>query len=72
MEKIAKLDILKKIVISTGMADLKEIEEALEILVKNGMQKANITILHCNTEYPTPYEDVNLEAIPYLMEKFRI
>lgn len=71
LEKIAKLDIPEKeIVISTGMADLKEIEEALEILVKNGMEKDKITVLHCNTEYPTPYEDVNLEAIPYLMEKF--
>lgn len=71
LEKIAKLDIEnKEIVISTGMATVEEIENALNILVRNGMKKSDITILHCNTEYPTPYEDVNLEAIPYLMERF--
>lgn len=71
LEKIAKLPIEnKKIVISTGMGTTEEIEIALEILIKNGMNENEITILHCNTEYPTPYEDVNLEAIPYLIEKF--
>lgn len=71
LEKIAKADISEKeIVISTGMATVEEIKWALNILEKNGMTKNKITILHCNTEYPTPYEDVNLEAIPYLMEQF--
>lgn len=71
LEKIAKLDIDdKEIVISTGMANVDEIRQALEILEKNGMTKDKITILHCNTEYPTPFEDVNLNAISYLMEKF--
>lgn len=71
LEKIAKLPIKsKEIVISTGMATIEEIETALEILIKNGMKESEITILHCNTEYPTPYEDVNLEAIPYLMDRF--
>lgn len=71
LEKIAKLNIPnKEIVISTGMANIEEIEQALDILVSNGMSKDKITILHCNTEYPTPFEDVNLNAISYLMEKF--
>lgn len=49
---------------------MEEIKEALEILEKNGIKKDKITILHCNTEYPTPYEDINLNAISYLKEIF--
>lgn len=71
IEKIAKLPVInKQIVLSTGMSTIEEIEEALNILTKNGMKEEDITILHCNTEYPTPYEDVNLLSIPYLKEKF--
>ena len=71
LEKIAKLEIEdKKIVISTGMSTIEEIQKALDILIKNGMNEEDITILHCNTEYPTPYEDVNLNSIKYLMKKF--
>lgn len=71
LEKIAKLEILdKEVIISTGMGTLEEIKQAIHILEKNGMKSSKITILHCNTEYPTPYEDVNLQAIPYLMEQF--
>lgn len=72
LEKIAKLPIEgKEIVLSTGMATVEEIWQALKILEKSGMKKDRITILHCNTEYPTPYKDVNLQAIPYLMEEFK-
>ncbi len=53
----------KPVIISTGMANIHEIKAALEVLTKNGITKANITILHCNTEYPTPMEDVNLKAM---------
>ena len=71
LEKIARADIPnKEIVISTGLATIEEIKWSLKVLEDNGVSKDKITILHCNTEYPTPYEDVNLEAIPYLMEKF--
>ncbi|WP_314318999.1 N-acetylneuraminate synthase [Fusobacterium pseudoperiodonticum] len=71
LEKIAKLPIInKQIVISTGMSTIEEIEEALRVLTENGVNPLDITILHCNTEYPTPYEDVNLLSIPYLKEKF--
>ncbi|MDU1193829.1 N-acetylneuraminate synthase [Hafnia paralvei ATCC 29927] len=64
LEKIACLPIKnKKIVLSTGMSTIDEILMSLSVLEKNGMKKNDITILHCNTEYPTPYEDVNLNVI---------
>lgn len=53
----------KKIIMSTGMSNIKEIQDALEILLHNGISKSNITILHCNTDYPTKYADVNLKAM---------
>lgn len=53
----------KKIIMSTGMSSLKEIKEAMDVLVKSGTKKENITVLHCNTEYPTPFKDANLLAI---------
>lgn len=53
----------KEIIMSTGMADLKEIKDALDILLISGTKKENITVLHCNTEYPTPFEDANLSAM---------
>lgn len=61
LRKIASLN--KKVILSTGMANLGEIEAALEILTKNGTAKENITVLHANTEYPTPLGDVNLKAM---------
>lgn len=51
------------IIMSTGMCTLGEIESALSILEVNGVERKNITLLHCNTEYPTPFEDVNLRAM---------
>ncbi len=62
----------KKIILSTGMSTLVEIKHALEILIRHGTKKANITLLHCNTDYPTKIEDVNLKAIFYLKKKFKI
>jgi N,N'-diacetyllegionaminate synthase len=53
----------KKVILSTGMADIGEIEDALDILINEGTLKENITVLHANTMYPTPYEDVNLKAM---------
>ena len=61
---LRKIGALKKeIILSTGMADLGEIEDALDVLIKAGTARENITVLHCNTEYPTPFEDVNLRAM---------
>ena len=53
----------KSIVMSTGMARINEVHAALNILLEVGAEKNKITILHCNTEYPTPVEDVNLKAM---------
>lgn len=53
----------KSLVLSTGMADLNEIKMALNTLENLGMPRTMITVLHCNTEYPTPMEDVNLKAM---------
>lgn len=60
----------KKVLLSTGMANLGEIEAALEILRKNGTR--DITLLHCTTEYPAPFEEVNLNAIKTLKEAFKL
>jgi N-acetylneuraminate synthase len=60
------------IILSTGMADLGEIEDALDVLIEAGTDKANITVLHCNTDYPTPVEDVNLKAIHTIQEAFQV
>ena len=53
----------KPIIISTGMSTMDEVRNALNILVDSGAEKEQITILHCNTEYPTPMKDVNLKAM---------
>ena len=70
LRKIGSLK--KKIIMSTGMANLGEIEQALDILILNGTSKEDITLLHCNTEYPTPFEDVNLLAMQTLRDAFKI
>ncbi|NNJ56260.1 MAG: N-acetylneuraminate synthase [Bacteroidia bacterium] len=60
------------IIMSTGMATLNEVKEALHILQQNGANKDNITLLHCNTEYPTPMSDVNLLAMQTLANEFNV
>ena len=62
----------KEIILSTGMADMGEIEDALDILVEAGTPKEYITILHANTMYPTPMEDVNLRAMVTIGNTFDI
>ena len=62
----------KEVILSTGMSTLKEIEEALMILTSAGTSKENITILHANTMYPTPMEDVNLRAMQTIQDKFGV
>ena len=61
LRKMAKT--FPKIVMSTGMTSMEELKEALNVLLNAGLTKEDITILHCNTEYPTPFEDVNLKAM---------
>lgn len=53
----------KPIIMSTGMCDTSDINNALDALIENGATNESITLLHCNTQYPTPYEDVNLLAM---------
>jgi len=59
-----------KVILSTGMATLQDISSALNVFLNAGIAKANITILHCNTEYPTPMLDVNLKAMLTIGEQF--
>ena len=68
LEAIAQTD--RPVVLSTGMADLAEVEDAMKVLTKQ--KPREITILQCNTEYPTPYEDVNLRAMQTMKEVFHV
>ncbi len=61
LRKIASFK--KPVVMSTGLADMQEVNNAFYTLLSEGLNKKNITIVHCNTEYPTPMEDVNLKAM---------
>jgi len=70
LEKIAKLN--KEIILSTGMSNLGDIEKAIEVLTFYGTDKNKIIILHANTEYPTPMEDVNLKAMITIGKAFDV
>jgi N,N'-diacetyllegionaminate synthase len=61
-----------RIILSTGMANMHEINDALLVLLSEGTKKVNITILHCNTEYPTPMQDVNLRAMNAIAKEFDV
>lgn len=60
------------VIVSTGMCEMQDIENAVSTLLKWGTKKEDIIILHCNTEYPTPYQDVNLKAMDAIREKFGV
>jgi len=62
----------RPIILSTGMSTLSEIEGALNILEKAGTLREQITVLHCNTEYPTPMEDVNLNAMLMIRDELGV
>lgn len=62
----------KPLILSTGMSTLGEVEEALAVLEAAGTPRSSITVLHCNTEYPTPYGDVNLRAMATLAQAFGV
>lgn len=66
--KLAKTE--KPVVMSTGMCELDEVDEAIKVLRQNGTK--DIKLLHCNTEYPTPFEDVNLRAMQTLRDAFHL
>lgn len=61
LKKIA--DYQEPVIISTGMSTMEEIQAAMKVLTDNGLRKEQISVLHCNTEYPTPMTDVNLSAM---------
>lgn len=58
------------VILSTGMSTAEDIQNAVDVLLRWGKTKDQITILHCNTEYPTPFEDVNLLAMPSIAKQF--
>ena len=70
LRKIARLG--TPVIMSTGMCTLGDIEAAMNVLVNNGLSTEQISLLHCNTEYPTPFEDVNLKAMLTLKECFGV
>lgn len=59
-------------ILSTGMCDMEDVHAAVNALYKNGLSKENLILLHCNTEYPTPFEDVNLKAMDALRNEFGV
>ncbi len=68
LRKVARTG--KKIIVSTGMCNEEEISDALTLLKSMGVE--DITVLHCNTEYPTPMEDVNLKAMNTIKDKYNV
>lgn len=61
-----------EIILSTGISDLDEIQDAITVLKQSGFRHENLTVLHCNTEYPTPFEDVNLSVMMMMKEKLNV
>lgn len=70
IKKIAQYH--EPVILSTGMCEMEDISAAMNVLCKNGVDRNQITILHCNTEYPTPYEDVNLLAMQQIKEDSQV
>lgn len=62
----------KPVIISTGMAEMSEIEDAINVVTSSGTDIKDITVLHCNTEYPTPMQDVNLTAMNTIKDVFKV
>lgn len=68
LRKAASL--FRSVILSTGMATISEIKDAIKVFTIAGISIDNITILHCNTEYPTPMEDVNLRSMLHIQKIF--
>lgn len=60
----------RPVVMSTGMCEVEEVRDAVNVLLDNGLTRDQVSLLHCNTEYPTPFEDVNLKAMNDLVREF--
>lgn len=70
IKKIASFG--EPVIMSTGMCDLQDVHNAMNVLLRGGLAKEQITILHCNTQYPTPMEDVNLRAMLTIQKDFGV
>lgn len=70
IKKIAQYG--EPVILSTGMCELDDVSASMNALIMNGVNRNQITILHCNTEYPTPYKDVNLKAMLELQEQYQV
>ena len=70
LKKIAQYG--EPVILSTGMSEMTDIEAAVKVLTKYGVNKEQITLLHCNTEYPTPFEDVNLRAMQEIRNEYKV
>ena len=70
LSQIGKLK--KNVLLSTGMSNMREIGQAIKVLEKNGTPKKKIIVMQCNTEYPTPLEDVNLRVMHSIQKKFNV
>lgn len=70
LRKVGKLNI--SLIVSTGMSNVEEIDQCIKILCEAGTSRDKISILHCNTEYPTPAKDANLNAIITIKNEFKL
>ena len=70
LESVGKLN--KETILSTGMSSIFEIEKAINLLIKSGLNKKKLTVLQCNTEYPSPLEDSNIRAMLSMKDKFNV
>lgn len=70
LEAVGKIN--KKTILSTGMSKITEIKDAINILKKAGLEKKKLTVLQCNTEYPTPLKDSNIKAMLNIKDKFKV
>jgi N,N'-diacetyllegionaminate synthase len=70
LEKMAAA--FPRLILSTGMCSLEEIQDAISVLLQNGASRERMTVLHCNTEYPTPFADVNLKAMNGIAQYFQL
>lgn len=70
LERIGRIHQAKTVILSTGMATIQELKDAITILLQGAVDKQNLILLHCNTAYPTPDQDVNLLAINALKNNF--
>lgn len=60
------------VILSTGMCEMEDVGDVIKILTDNGLRREQITVLHCNTEYPTPMKDVNLRAMQAIADRFQV